>query len=87
MTGEEGIEKAQQEKPDLIILDTVLPDMDGFEVCKKLRNSRMSGANIVITTGFVDAVDAGLAHSVGANDHVVKTVNMSHLMETIQKYL
>ncbi len=86
-TGEEGLRKAQAEKPRLIILDTVLPDTNGFEICKELRKMLESSTKIIVTTGYVDAVDAGLALNLGADDHAVKTRDLSHLIETIKRHL
>ena len=80
-TGNEGVEKAESEKPDLIILDTVLPDTVGFEVCKKIRE--FGDMKIIMMTGTIDAVDAVKARGAGADDYCVKTPDCSPLMEAI----
>ncbi len=85
-TGEDGVKRAKSEKPDLIVLDTVLPGMSGFETCREIRKSLSSKqVKIIITTGAVDAVDAGKAREAGADDYVVKTSNFSYLVEAIKK--
>ena len=87
-TGKDGAEKAESEKPDLIILDTMLPDMEGFEVCSRIKENQ--GKNIpkfIIVTGSIDAVDAVKARKVGADDYCVKTANFTYLMETIKKLI
>jgi len=83
--GEEGVEKANQEKPDLVILDTVLPGIDGVETCKRIRKTRKPAAvKIIIITGAIDAVDAGKARAAGADDYVVKTSDFFYLVKAIK---
>jgi len=84
-SGEEGVQKAKSEKPDLIVLDTVLPGMDGFSTCRELRKAKETKqAKIIITTGAIDAVDAGKAKSAGADDYVVKSSDFSYLVKAVQ---
>ena len=85
--GQEGIEKAKTEKPDLIILDTLLPDTDGFSICKQIKKIKGLTAKIIINTGNIDAVDAGKAREAGADDYTVKTSDCLPLMEAIKKLL
>jgi len=85
--GEEGIQRGEKERPDLIILDTRLPEMDGFEACKRLRGIKNLNAKIIMTTGYVDAVDAGRARAAGADDYVVKTSDFSQLRDAVKRYL
>jgi DNA-binding response OmpR family regulator len=86
--GEEGVEKAKSEKPNLVILDTVLPGIDGFETCSRIRKTRDSKTTkIIITTGTVDAVDASKARSSGADDYVVKSSDFSYLLKGIKSLL
>lgn len=83
--GTEGIQKVGEAKPDLVILDTILPDMMGFEVCSRLRENYTSGAlKIVMTTGAVDAVDALKARQAGADDYCVKTSDCVPLLEALK---
>ncbi len=72
---------------DIVILDTMLPDMDGFEVCKKIKEARPNGLTVVMTTGKIDAVDAIKARESGADDYAVKTEDFQHLVEVVKKYL
>ena len=83
--GNEGVKKVGEEKPDLVILDTVLPDMLGFEVCARIReNYGPAEPKIIITTGSVDAVDALKAKQAGADDYCVKTSDCMPLMGALQ---
>lgn len=87
-TGKEGISKAVSEKPDLVIIDTMLPETDGFEVCKEIRKNRASDTpKIIIITGSIDAVDAVKARRAGADDYCVKTSDFSSLIEAIRQLL
>lgn len=83
-TGEEGVEKAETEKPDLIIIDTLLPGMSGPDACRQIKRTA-SNARIIITTGSVDAVDAYNARKAGADDYVVKAFDYSTLVEALRK--
>lgn len=85
--GQEGIEKARTERPDLIVVDTLLPDTDGFSVCKKIRKIKGLTPKVIINTGNIDAVDAGKAREAGADDYTVKTSDCLPLMEAIRKLL
>lgn len=82
----EGVKKAIEEKPDLVISDTVLPDSNGFEICRQIREACGKDApKIIIITGSVDAVDATLARRVGADDYCGKTSDCAPLLEAVKK--
>lgn len=84
--GEDGVKRAEQEKPDLVIADTLLPGIDGFEVCRQIREIQGSTTpKIIIITGSVDAVDAVKARKAGADDYCVKTNNFSHLIKAVEE--
>ncbi len=83
--GEDGLRKVVSEKPDLLITDTLLPDIDGFEVCRRARESKSPAAlKIIITTGAIDAVDAVKARRMGADDYCAKTSDCSPLIEAVK---
>ncbi len=75
------------ENINIVILDTILPDMDGFELCKQIKAARPKGLKVVMTTGKVDAVDAVKAKRSGADDYAVKAEGYQHLLEVVGKYL
>lgn len=80
--GEDGVKKAEEEKPDLVISDTMLPGIDGFEVCRRIREALGPEVpKIIIMTGAIDAVDAVKAREMGANDYCVKTSDCESLIE------
>jgi DNA-binding response OmpR family regulator len=87
-TGNEGVEKARSEKPAMVVSDTILPDIDGFEVCRQIREAMgPENPKIIITTGAIDAVNAVKARKMGADDYCAKTSDAAPLLENIRKYL
>ncbi len=84
--GKEALKKLTQDT-ELVVLDTKLPDTDGFKLCKEIKAKRPQGLSIVITTAHVDAVDAVKARKSGADDYAVKTEDYGHLVDVIKKYL
>lgn len=84
----EGVSKAISERPDLIITDTMLPDSDGFEVCRNVREFYgKDKPKIIIATGSVDAVDAVKARKVGADDYCAKTSDCAPLLAAVKKFI
>lgn len=72
-TGNEGITLVQNIKPDVVILDLMLPDTSGYEVCKQLRaDSRSADVGVLMLTAKGEAEDRILGLEVGADDYVVK---------------
>jgi len=84
-TGEEGLEKAKAEKPDLVMVDTMLPGMDGFEVCRQIKNIKGLNTKVIIYTGYIDAVNVTKARLAGADDYEVKTEGFGKLLSAIEK--
>lgn len=86
--GAEALKVAVKERPDLILLDVVMPKMDGFEVCRVLRGieaTRTIPIIMVTTRGEGKNVEAGFAS--GASDYVTKPINSAELMAKIQRHL
>ena len=73
-SGEEGIKKALNEKPDMAILDVMLPGIDGFQVCSKLRNEYPKIGIIMLTAKGQD-MDKIMGLEYGADDYIVKPFN------------
>lgn len=72
-TGNEGVTLVQNLKPDVVVLDLMLPDTSGYEVCKQLRaDSRSADVGILMLTAKGEAEDRILGLEVGADDYVVK---------------
>jgi CheY-like chemotaxis protein len=83
--GEEALAKAKIDKPDLILLDIVMPKLDGFETCKRLRDSpetRTTPIIMVTTRGEAKNIEAGYKH--GCTDYVTKPINGAELLSKIR---
>ena len=88
VNGEEGANMAVSEKPDLVISDTMMPGMDGFETCRQIRAALgKEHPKIIVTTGAIDAVDAIKARKAGADDYCVKASNPAELLEAVKNLI
>lgn len=87
-SGEEGVELAIKEKPDLIIIDIQLPGIDGLETTKRLRKSEADGEiPIIALTSYAMAVDREKALKAGCTGYIEKPINPDTFMSEIEKYL
>ncbi|MET0016167.1 response regulator [Oscillibacter sp.] len=80
--GEDGLEKAQSEKPDLILLDVMLPKMNGFDVCRTLRKGH-NNVPVVILTAREEETDKVLGLEIGADDYITKPFSMRELIARV----
>ena len=83
--GEEALAKALQEQPDLIVLDLMLPGLDGLEVCRALRRKR--DVPIIMLTARDAEVDRVVGLELGADDYVVKPFSVRELMARVKSVL
>ena len=83
--GLEGLRKVRDEKPDLIILDIIMPELDGFQVLDLIRQHSNIPVIMLTSTGEVEAVKRTLA--LGADDYVVKPVKTKELLARVQTKL
>ena len=91
--GEEGLKKAREEKPDLVLLDIIMPDIDGFQVCQQLKKDpQLSQIPVIMITSFSEkyretsiGVSQGL--SLEAEDFVDKPVAPAELLIRVEKWL
>ncbi len=85
-TGEMGVEIARREKPDIVILDIMLPGIDGFEVCRILRQEQ-PGIGIIMLTAKSQDVDKIMGLEVGADDYLIKPFNPQELVLRIRSLI
>jgi len=85
MDGEEGLETARREKPDAVILDVMLPKLDGFAVCRLLR--RESTVPILMLTAKGEEVDRVVGLELGADDYLTKPFGMRELLARVRALL
>lgn len=81
--GQAGLEKARSENPDLILLDLMLPKMDGFDVCKAIRQTDQS-TPIIMLTAREEESDKVFGLELGADDYITKPFSMRELLARIK---
>ena len=86
MDGEEGKRRAETESPDCILLDLMLPKLDGMEVCKQLRQQKIM-TPIIMITAKDDALDKILGLELGADDYMVKPFSTREVIARIKAIL
>jgi two-component system, OmpR family, alkaline phosphatase synthesis response regulator PhoP len=84
-TGREALERVAAEKPSLIVLDLMLPDVDGLEVCRRIR--RTSDVPILMLTARDEDVDKIIGLEVGADDYLTKPFNPRELVARVKSIL
>ena len=86
--GENGLAMAQKERPDLILLDVTMPDLDGFQVCGLIRiNPNIMKTPIIMITGRDTGADVETALERKANWYITKPYDMNYLLKQIKKLL
>lgn len=83
--GEEGLNLALKENPELILLDIMMPKMDGFQVCKKIRETL--NTPIIMLTARAEEVDKVLGLEMGADDYVTKPFSIRELLARVKANL
>ena len=86
--GKEGLNLARREKPDLIILDVLLPKMNGYKVCRLLKyDAKYKHIPIIMLTSRESQSNEELGRETGADEYVYKSDQKGSLLKLIQKYL
>ena len=86
--GEDALNQARKESPDLIILDLMLPKLDGYKVCRLLKfDERYKHIPILMLTAKTQEKDKTLGMETGANEYITKPFEMDYLMEKVKAYL
>lgn len=83
--GYEALEKFESEQPDLILLDVMMPGMDGYAVCRKIREK--SNVPIIMLTARAEDIDTVLGLEMGADEYVTKPFSMRELMARVRTAL
>ncbi len=84
--GKEGLELALREKPDLMVLEVTLPDLDGFSICKSLRSEGFNSP-IIFLTNKTSEIDAVIGLELGAQDYIRKPLPLKELLTRIEVHL
>ena len=86
--GLEGLEKARSERPDLILLEAIMPDINGYDVCMRLKSDRITRNVPVIMISANGGSESVLkARTSGANDYIIKPFNLLTLLGKLRKFL
>jgi len=86
--GEDALNQARKENPDLILLDVMLPKLDGYKVCRLLKfDERYKHIPILILTAKTQEKDKIIGMETGADEYIMKPFDIDELMEKIKSYL
>ena len=86
LDGEDGLNKAMKEAPDMILLDIMLPKKDGLDVCRELRQRNVS-IPIIMLTAKSEEVDKVVGLEIGADDYITKPFSVRELMARVKAHL
>jgi len=86
--GIEGLKKAQEEEPELLVLDVMLPGLDGFEVCHRLRSEpRTAALPILMLSAKAQETDIATGIKMGADDYLAKPADPLEVVEKVRTLL
>ena len=84
--GVEALQRFQEQQPDLVLLDIMLPRMDGYEVCERIRREFHSTVPVVMLSSLDSPLDMERSRKAGATDHIPKPFDKNQLLEVIAGY-
>ena len=86
--GQEGVEMASSQKPDLILMDVMMPRMTGFEACKRLRAQKhTSSIPVILVTTRGEEASVKSGYDSGCSDYVTKPINGGELLTKVRGFL
>lgn len=86
--GEAALDVVRRERPDVVLLDVMMPKLNGFEVCAQLRTDpAASGAYVLFLTAKGQEYDRARAEQVGANDYMIKPFDPDELLAVVRRAL
>jgi DNA-binding response OmpR family regulator len=86
-TGEGGLDEVRRHKPAVVLLDVMLPDVDGFEVCRRLKSDESTrSVPVILITALTDPESRGRGVTAGADDFIAKPFDPGRLMESMSRH-
>jgi twitching motility two-component system response regulator PilH len=86
--GEEALEKIAQQKPDVVLLDVILPRKNGFQICRQIKTSAdTANVKVILITSKTQATDRFWGLKQGADDYLTKPVSAQDLLASIVKHV
>lgn len=87
-SGQEGLDLARRERPDIVLLDVVMPDMDGYETCRRIRAAaELAHTKVLLVSGQGQTSDRVKGYDAGADDHLTKPFDGAELRAKIRVFL
>lgn len=88
LSGDAALEKIAQSRPDIVLLDVMMPSMDGYEVCRRIRqNEKTAQLPVIMVTALDKESDREMALEAGANEFLSKPVEGNLLLPTMRRIL
>lgn len=88
LDGQAGLDKAHEERPDLILLDVMMPIMDGYQVCRFLKfDDELKNIPVIMLTARIQEKDKKIGQNVGADAYLTKPFDLNELSRKIRAYL
>ena len=86
--GKAALDAIDEQKPDLVLLDIMLPEIDGFEVCRRIKNNQQTrDIPVIMLTAKKSREDMTRGENVGADWYITKPFKSAMVIETIQRFL
>lgn len=86
--GQSGLQKIKEEKPDLVLLDVMMPGLSGYEVCQKIKeDAELAGIPVVILTAKGQERDREQGLTMGASDYITKPFSPNRLLELVKSMI
>ena len=83
-TGDKGLDKVREESPDIVVVEAKLPDINGFDMCKRIKGIN-NAVKVLIVTRHQDAVDCAMATDASTDGHSVKTKSNKYLIASFKE--
>jgi DNA-binding response OmpR family regulator len=86
-TGKEALEKIREVQPDLVILDIMLPDIDGYSICEQIKGDPSMNTMVLMLTARSSELDKKVGYSMGADEYMTKPFGLADLIAKVELLL